>query len=247
MEHSGHRERLRARYAESGFEGFAPHEVLELLLTFAIPRVNVNPLAHRLLERFGSLPGVLEAAPEELARVEGMGPRSALLVSSLLPLLRYYERERLSPQLVLTNAFQLSAYCKSLFLGVQNEALYVLCFDAKLGLLGAERVAAGGPADVAVAPRAVVQALLRRHAVSAVLTHNHPSGDPSPSAEDLRLTAELERVLQALGIRLYDHVIVGGQETYSLKLHAQMPPAPAGVSPAQRLAAERPLRNGKKK
>ena len=95
--------------------------------------------------------------------------------------------------------------------------------------------------------KAAVQALLRRHAVSAVLTHNHPSGDPSPSAEDLRLTAELERVLQALGIRLYDHVIVGGQETYSLKLHAQMPPAPAGVSPAQQLAAERPLRNGKKK
>ena len=105
MEHAGHRERLRKRYAENGFAGFAEHEILELLLTFAIPRVNTNPQAHRLIDRFGSLTGVLEADQKELQAVEGIGPQAATLLSMMLPLLREYQQKKLLPRVRLGSAF----------------------------------------------------------------------------------------------------------------------------------------------
>lgn len=216
-DHSGHRERLRERFRLDGLQGFAPHEALELLLTYAIPRINVNPLAHRLIDHFGSLPAVLEASPQELCQVPGVGERTAAMLALMLPLLRMYEQEKLTPKRQLATYAALVAYCRSLFLGMGDEQFYVLCFDARLRLLGAELIASGMPAAVEASPRAVLRQALRHNAVGAVITHNHPSGSPLPSQEDLDVTREIQRLLAGAEVRLYDHVIIGGQEHFSFQ------------------------------
>ena len=125
-EHAGHRERLRERYKREGLGGFAPHEVLELLLTYAIPRVDTNPLAHALIRRFGSLHAVMEASPAELEQVPGIGPGASTLITLLLPLLRMYEQEKLLPRKKLDTWTELTAYCRSLFLGVTEEQFTIM-------------------------------------------------------------------------------------------------------------------------
>ena len=243
MEHDGHRERLRNRCRREGLEGFSPHEVLELLLTYAIPRVNTNPIAHRLINHFGSFHAVLEAAPEELEKVPGMGPQSSLLISMLLPILRAYEQERLLPRLRLNTYPELAAYCRTLFLGALNEQIYVLCFDARLRLLATELIASGTPDEVTVIPRQIVSALMRHNAVGAVVTHNHPSGSPAPSQEDADMTAEIQAILQGVGVRLYDHVLIAGEQAFSFHRNGMLQET-AFSSPGQgqTLAADRPQR-----
>ena len=134
MDHAGHRDRLRKRYQAEGLGGFAAHEILELLLTYAIPRIDVNPVAHRLINHFGSLENVLEASVEELTHVEGIGEKAASFLSMLLPVFRAYEMEKQRPRMRLKNHGELLRYCRSLFVGVKNEQLYLLCFDAQMQL-----------------------------------------------------------------------------------------------------------------
>ena len=248
MEHDGHRERLRKRFRQEGLEGFAPHEVLELLLMYAIPRIDTNPLAHQLLDHFGSLHRVMEASPEELEQVPSIGPRAASLIALLLPVMKRYEQEKVLPRQKLDTYSQLTAYCRTLFLGVGTEQLYLLSLDAKMKLLAVTRISSGTPAEVSVNARLILQELIRRNAVGAVITHNHPSGSCQPSAEDLEMTMEIQQVLGSVGIRLYDHVIIGGNEDYSMFANRLI----MGMEDADMpMAADRPQRklqakNGKK-
>ena len=215
-EHAGHRERLRARYLREGLNGFAPHEVLELLLTYAIPRADTNPMAHALMNRFGSLHAVLEASPQELEQVPGVGPQAATLLSMLLPVLRMYEQEKLLPRKRFSNRQELTAYCRTLFLGAGCEQFYLLSFDAGMQLLAATCLSSGTPGEVSVSPRLIMQELMRRNAAAAVLTHNHPSGSPKPSQADLDITRDLLQTLRGVDIRLIDHIIIAGAQDCSL-------------------------------
>ncbi len=245
MEHAGHRERLRRRFDQEGLNGFAPHETLELLLTFALPRIDTNGLAHALIRRFGSLDAVLEASKAELTQVEGIGPHAATLLTMMVPMFRMYEQEKLKPRLCLGNYGELTAYCRTLFLGAGVEQFYVLCLDARLNLLKAVCLCQGTPSEVSVQPRQVVQELIRHNAVGAVICHNHPSGSVLPSSEDVRLTRELQHILESIGIRLYDHIVVSGGRHYSFHAHHLLDGGGPAVSPAEEtdeLAADRPLR-----
>ncbi len=242
-DHAGHRERLRARFREEGLGGFAPHEALELLLTYAIPRVDVNPVAHALMRRFGSLSAVLEASPEELRQVPGVGEKASSLICLMIPAFRMYEQDKLLPKQQLNTYADLAAYCRTLFLGVGHEQFYLLCFNAQLKLLATCRLAEGTPEEVAVAPRMVLRELLRRDALGAVITHNHPSGLPQPSQEDIALTREICQALQSAGIRLYDHVLIAGNRDYSFASHHLLDDGEPGIRPAAELfprAADRP-------
>ena len=244
MEHEGHRERLRQRYKKEGLASFLPHEALELLLTYAIPRIDTNPLAHRLIGKFGSFSAVLEASPAELQQVEGVGPQAATLLSMMLPVLRMYQQEKLLPRHRLNVYDDLAAYCRTLFLGVGIEKFYVLCLDTKLQLLASVMISQGTPSEVSVQPRMVLQELMRHNATGAVICHNHPSGSMKPSQEDVALTLEIQHILSSVGIRLYDHVIVCGNRDYSFNAHhlldgvAEIPAAPPDALPA---AAERAI------
>ena len=246
MDHAGHRERLLSRFEQEGLNGFAPHEALELLLTYALPRVDTNGLAHALIRRFGSFSAVLEASQADLTQVEGIGPRAAALITLMVPLLRLYEQEKLKPRLGLGNYGDLAAYCRTLFLGVNVEQFFVLCLDAKLNLISTALLSQGTPSEVSVQPRQVVQELIRRNAVGAVLCHNHPSGSVSPSREDVRITREIQHILESMGMRLYDHIVISGSKDYSFHAYRLLDSdGGASILPFREpdaLAADRPLR-----
>jgi len=215
MDRSGHRERLRDRLVREGLEGFAPHEALELLLTYAIPRKDTKPMAYELMNRFGSLAGVLEANEADLEQVPGLGRQSAVLLSMVLPLMRKYTQEKRALRSRVSTYAELRNYVRSLYIGAQNERFFVLSLDAKLNVLAVSCVAEGTPAEVTVHTRLVLHELLRHGAVGAVISHNHPSGSPYPSQADIALTANVQKALKAIDIRLYDHVIIAGDQDYS--------------------------------
>ena len=216
MDHTGHRQRLRQRFDENRLNGFSDHEVLELLLTYAIPRIDVNPLAHKLMKTFGSLSAVLEASGDELKKVDGIGERSAALINLMVPLFQRYEQERLQPKVRFTTYSALASYCSTLFLGTQDEQFYLLCFDAKMKLIKAVNIASGTADEVHISPKQVVREAMRLNAVTVAVTHNHPSGDPKPSVADIDLTRDIRDALGTVDIRLADHVVVGAYETFSI-------------------------------
>ena len=221
--HSGHRQRMRDRFRKEGLEGFAPHEVLELLLYSAHSRGDTNPLAHQLLDAFGSLKGVLEASPEQLMTVKGMGEESATLISMMLPVFRRYsacvceERRRIS------NRREAEEYCAALLAGRRTEHFYTLCLSADNHLLGQRLIAEGTLTEVAAYPRLVVETALNYNAHSVILCHNHPSGVCIPSDDDISTTRRLMRLLAGLGITLLDHMIISGDQTYSMTQHGDLP------------------------
>lgn len=216
QEHDGHRERMRTRFAQGGLEAFAPHEALELLLFYAIPRRNVNPLAHQLLRHFGSLGAVLSASPVQLRQVPGIGEQAAALISLILPLGHYVEREKQAQRAVITSYKEAKAYCAHLFAGRAEEVLYVVCLDAQGRVLQAVAAITGTIDEMAIYPRTIVGTAIHHGAHSVVLAHNHPSGVAEPSPADIQTTALLREALAAVDIRLLDHVIFADGECVSL-------------------------------
>ncbi|HSK69424.1 MAG TPA: DNA repair protein RadC [Candidatus Limnocylindria bacterium] len=215
--HAGHRARLRERFERAGLDGFAPHEALELLLTYAIPRRDVNPLAHRLLERFGSLSRVLEASPGELRAVEGVGENAAALISVLLPLLRMYRGELALRARDAAGEESPLARAKALLMGETVERFLMFALDARGRVITHAFVSSGDDAETAVYPRLIARELLRVGAFSCVLAHNHPSGLARPSRADVDMTTALQAALEPLGIRLHDHIVVAGDEAFSFR------------------------------
>ena len=192
-------------------------EALELLLSYAIFRQDTNAAAHRLMDHFGSLHSVLEASPEELMRVEGVGENAASLISLMLPIQRMYGLSRSGDKAILDRPDKLRELCAALFTGARNEQVYVLSLDSCCRLIGSDRLLEGTPDHVSFYPRQVAAVLLRRGAVGAVLAHNHPTGDPTPSSQDLNATNTIASALAALDIRLYDHIIVAGERQLSFR------------------------------
>ncbi|NOY80670.1 MAG: DNA repair protein RadC [Kiritimatiellaeota bacterium] len=214
--HLGHRDRLRARFLEEGLDGFEDHQVLELLLFQAIPRGDTNPIAHRLIKRFGSFAAVLEADPTDLATVEGVGQRAAAFLSMIPAVTRRYFHDRVAQdRSQLTDSEAVAGYVVPLMAGRSEEVFYVLCLDTHCRVLYAALVGKGTVKDAHVHPRHVVEAALRHRASSVVLAHNHPTGTAKPSKHDYRLTEILARALGPLEIRILDHIIVAGEDWYS--------------------------------
>ena len=217
--HDGHRRRLRDRFRLEGLEGFAPHEVLELLLFYARARGDVNPLAHRLLEVFGSLKGVLEAPVEQLCAVEGVGEETATLISLMVPMFRRYEMCLCEDAKRLAHYSDVQTYCRALLTGLRKERFYVISISTQMKVLGQRIVGEGSLSEVPAYPRLVVETALNHNAYGVILCHNHPGGDAVPSIGDVDVTRELETVLARLGIALMDHIIVADSGTYSMVQH----------------------------
>lgn len=245
-QHEGHRQRLRERMEQEGLMGFAPHEVLELLLTYAIPRGDVNPLAHALIRHFGSLSAVLDAGEAELIQVSGVGAKTASLLALMRPLFQRYQMDKLLPKLHLDTYAQMISYCCTLLMGRAEEAFYVICLDGRLNVLAAECLNTGTPMEVSAAPRQVARYALRRDAAGVVITHNHPSGNLTPSQEDMDATRQIGLALSSMDIRLYDHVIVSGNAAFSFQQHGLLNEergfSPGTVNRSEGIAADRPQR-----
>lgn len=216
-EHVGHRQRLRDRFREAGLAAFAPHEALELLLCYAIPRRDTKPIAKALIERFGSFHQVLGAGVEELMTVPGVGEQAAVLISMMLPLSRLYQQSALAAPEKLREEARKIAYCRSLLHGERYEKLYVLALDHQGGVLSKALISSGDEGETAVYPRLIVAALLRAGASAALLCHNHPGAEAKPSQADIKMTAALVALLKPLQMRLDDHIIIAGGQGFSFR------------------------------
>lgn len=213
--HDGHRERMRGRFLKNGLSGFADHEALELLLYYAIPRGDVNPVAHALMDRFGSLSGVFSAPAELLTQVEGVGERTATLLRLIPQIAQKARLSDLERELALNTREQVGAYLLELFSRERNEAVYEICLDGKGKLLACRRLGEGSASAVTLDVRAVVQNALLCSASSVILAHNHPSGVALPSQEDRTATLRVQDALATVDVRLEDHIVVADHDFIS--------------------------------
>ena len=221
--HAGHREKMRNRFIrEKGFENFEDHQILELLLFYANTRSDTNPLAHELLNTFGSLKGVLEARPEQLMTVKGIGEQQAVLLSMVVPLTRVWHRCAMGDPEKIGNSREAENYCLSILAGERTERFYVISLNAKCHVLGRRKISEGSLSEVSAYPRMVMETALNYNAHSVLLTHNHPGGTCAPSPEDISSTLQLQRLLNGVGILVLDHIIVAGDRTYSMIQHGDI-------------------------
>ena len=214
--HDGHRGRLKQRFADYGERVFDDHQLLELLLFYAVPQGDVNPLAHRLINHFGSFSAVLDAKPEDLKKVQGVGEHTALFLSMLPQVMRRYEICRAGGETVVTSTADAGEYLLPYFFGTRNETVYLLCLDAKGRVLSCSFLSEGSLDRVSLNSRQVVETALEHRATSVILAHNHLSGVATPSQADVDLTLALRPLLRSLNIRLLDHLVIADGDFVSM-------------------------------
>lgn len=214
--HKGHRERLKQRFLEEGLDNFTEIQVLELLLFYAIPRSDTNPLAHALLEHFGCLAQVLEADVEELKKVPGIGDHAATLLALVIDLCRYYQVTCAQQTEILTTLDACGKYLVPRFFGRTRETVFLLCLDAKCKVLCCKEIGEGSVNTAAISVRKVVETALAANATTVILAHNHPSGIAVPSNEDIQTTQRIAAALSAVEIHLADHIVVADGDYVSM-------------------------------
>ena len=214
--HKEHRQRLKERFCREGLDNFNELYVLELLLFYCIPRKDTNPIAHRLLDYFGSLPAVLNASPEELKKVEGVGEATVTFLSLILQVDRYYHTSRAKPKEILRDSNECGKYMVPFFLNRDTENVFLLCLDAKCEVICCKKVGEGNVNSANIPIRRVVEMALGANATSVVLAHNHPSGLAIPSADDIQTTYRVAAALEAVEITLADHIVVADDDFVSM-------------------------------
>ncbi len=215
--HAGHRDRLRSEIlASSDPTKISEHKLLEMLLFYGIPQKDTNPIAHELINRFGSFSAVFEADVSELAAVKGMTKNAAALIKLMIPLAKIYIKQKYEPSHTFTDINDLGNYIFMQYLGITNERLCVMYLDDLGKMLAFETVSEGSMEAVGVNIRAIAQRALQLRAHLIILSHNHPGSIAVPSAEDVAITANCKEALSLLSIKLCDHIIVGADDFVSM-------------------------------
>lgn len=214
--HDGHRRGMKEQFLKQGLSGMPDHRILELLLFYAVPRRDVNPLAHRLVEHFGSLAGVFHATYDQLLEVDGIGPNIATLLLLVPAVSARYLEESASVDGQIMAAWQLRELLTPLFFGQRDEVAYLVCMDGKSKVLATRKLGQGVVDSVPIAARKVLEAALGCNASRVVLAHNHVSGVALWSQADLDTTLRLKRLLAEADIVLVDHVILAGGDMVSM-------------------------------
>ena len=214
--HTGHRQRLKERFRKDGLDNFDELHVLELLLFYCIPRADTNPLAHRLLNEFGSLTAVLNATVEELEKIDGIGENVATFLTLITQVGRYYQIKQSEPGEVLTSLDLCGRYLVPYFYGREKETVFLLCLDAKCKVICCKNVGEGNVNSASIPIRRVVEIALGANASSVVLAHNHPSGLAIPSTDDVQTTFKIGAALDAIDVILTDHIVVSKDDFVSL-------------------------------
>jgi DNA repair protein RadC len=217
MTYEGHRNRLRKRFEKSGFHGFHNYEILELLLTYAMPRKDTKPVAKSLIAKFKTIQKVLDVSPEKLREVEGIGENSATFIKILRETISIYFRETAEDRKVFRTLNELVDYLKAFIGGRQNEVVHVLYFNSKNELLHSEDLGEGTVSEAVAFPRKIVEGALRHNATSVILAHNHPGGLAEPSDNDNRLTDAVRKALMTINVTLQEHIIISDDGFYSYR------------------------------
>ncbi len=214
--HDGHRERLRARFAEHGLESFNELNALELLLCYAIPRRDTNEIAHRLLDAFGSLSGVFQASMQELTSIPGIGENAATLILMVPQIVKKAHVSKAKETKIIRNSTDAGNYLLPYFLDEPDEIVMMLCLDNKRAVICCREMGRGVVNCVDANIRRMVETALKVKTTTVIVAHNHPNGVALPSREDDNFTRTLYRSLGLLGITLEDHIIVANDEFVSL-------------------------------
>ena len=214
--HDGHRQRLKERFLQGGLDNFTDVQVLELVLFYCIPRKDTNPIAHALLDHFGSLSQVLEASVEELQKVPGIGENTAIYLTMLTQVGRYYLVDRSQREVILPTIDKCGAYLVPYFFGRSTENVFLLCLDAKCKVLCCREIGQGSVNSAGISVRKIVEVALGANATTVVLAHNHPSGLALPSAEDIQTTRRVAAALKAVEVHLADHIVVADGDYVSM-------------------------------
>lgn len=217
--HEGHRKRMRERIKSGGLEGLQDHEILEWMLFHTVPRGDVNPLAHRLIDAFGSLSGVLEADAERLMGIQGVGESTALFLSNYLGVYKRYKQSRHHKKVLrFSDMDTVVEHIRDRMLEHKGEYLFALLLDDRLHILCCQAISEGTRGAVGVDVRKLATLCLNRNASFLVLAHNHPSDILLPSYNDVQTTIALRTSMGALGIHLLDHLIIGKDEYVSMAM-----------------------------
>ena len=229
---AGHRQRLRERFLKSGLDGFHDYEVIELLLTLATPRKDCKDAAKAALGRFKTLQGVLDAAPADLCRLPGIGPKNLIGLKLVPAVSRRYLQRQLEGKTPLTNSRELFDYLNHTIRDRKRECFVAIYLDAKNRVIADEILFTGTVTASAVYPREVVAAALAHTAAAVIFAHNHPSGDPAPSPDDMAITRRLAQACGLMGITVHEHLIIGAEGYFSFADHGHMARINASVHSA---------------
>ncbi len=217
--HLGHRQRLRERFLKSGLDGFADYEVVELLLTLAIPRTDVKQPAKALIARFGNLRAILDAPVEELRTVSGIGSVTPVAIKIIKAAATLYLQQSGEDEDSLADPSRLADFWRMRIGALQNEVFQIAHLDSGYRLLrdGVETLEEGTIDRAAVYPRRVIESALRRGAAALVLAHNHPNGLVTPSEQDKVLTRAIVLAAETVGVKIVDHMIVSAGDCFSFR------------------------------
>ncbi|MCL1842767.1 MAG: DNA repair protein RadC [Defluviitaleaceae bacterium] len=219
--HAKHRARMRKRYQSQGLEGFAEHEVLELLLYYCYPRRDTNEIAHRMLKEFGSLHNLFEADVDSLKTTLNCSENIAVLLNLIPALANRYYRSKWGKSVILDDEKKAGEYAIDLFVGQTVELFYVFCLDKKFRLINTALISKGTLDESAAYPREIVREAIKNHATAIILAHNHPGGSIRPSRGDIETTRTIAEGTELLGISVIDHIIAAGDTYYSFAARRQ--------------------------
>ncbi len=215
--HAGHRQRVKEEFLATGFTGWSDHRILEFLLFYALPQGDTNEIAHNLINKFGSLSGVLVAPLEELKRTQGVGDHTATFLCSMSSVAAVYTGSRARRNTVVNAPSDAFPLLVREFMGQKNELVYILCLDGKNQVLGIRKIAQGSINATHINIRRIGEEVFALHAEKIYLAHNHVGSLPLPSLADWQTTFSLYGVLNAMGIQLVDHLIFQDSEMVSLQ------------------------------
>ena len=234
----GHRERLRQRFLAAGLDGFLDYEVIELLLTLATPRKDCKEAAKLALKKFKTLQGVLEADPRELQDVPGIGPNNMLGIKLIKAVSERFLAKKVIGKRVIANSRELGTYLNGAIRDKTRECFMAIFLDSKNRVIAMDTLFEGTLSASSVYPREVIRAALQHHAAALIFAHNHPSGEPQPSHEDLAVTRQLVFAGRLMGITVHEHLIIGENSYYSFadqghmaRLNSEFEASPAGRTP----------------
>ena len=213
--HAGHRGRMRERYVRSGLDAFQDHEALELLLFYAIPMRDTNEIAHKMINKMGSLHNLMDASVPDIQRLCGCSESTAILLNLIPAMWKRYEMNKWEPRSPLDNSKKAAEYAKNLFIGETVECFYLICLNNQSQLIYPELLTRGTVNEVHFYSKDIVQAALKHNAASVIITHNHPSGYLKPSMEDQAATEAIVTALATIGVDVIDHIVIAGNKYLS--------------------------------
>lgn len=211
----GHRKRLRQRFLKSGLDGFQDYEIVELLLTLGTPRKDCKQQAKEAIERFKTLRGVLEAPPEELQEIRGIGPTHVFIIKFAQELAREFLKEQILDRPYCKSSKEVFDYLYHSMRDLSKEIFKVMFLNIQNQIIEVEDLFEGTLNASAVYPREIIKSAIRHNAASLIFAHNHPSGNPEPSDEDKRITRDLVFATNVMQMKVLDHIIIGNNRYFS--------------------------------